>query len=203
MVSSPLPPIVPPLQVCVVPVREIGAVPANVPFCMVSVAMLSVPGMLSVSVHPCIVMLPMPGVALLVTVSDMRNLQSALASARALLARAAVGVAGTAAADVEAAVALEIDRAAIGERGAVVKVAVVIARVIQRAGVADRSRVVIDVVIDRDRGRAGNGQQAAAAYRAARPRLCRSAERDRRSAGERSSGHRQRGYGKRRRAVER
>src|SRR5205085_5824231 len=113
------------------------------------------------------------------TLRDERNLQSAYASAGTLLDRAVVGDAGTAAGDVETAVALEIDRAAIGERGAVVKVAVVIARVIQRAGVADRSRVVIDVVIDRDRGRAGNGEQAAAAYRAARPRLCRSAERDR------------------------
>ena len=58
MVSRPLPAMVPPVHVCVAPVRVIGAVPASVPPCMLSVATESVEAPLRVRVPPVTVTLP-------------------------------------------------------------------------------------------------------------------------------------------------
>src|SRR5204862_4426117 len=76
-----------------------------------------------------------------------------------------------AAADVEAAVALEIDGAAVGERGAAVEVAVVADGVVTRLEVRRRLCGYIDVAVEGDGGGVGDGEQTAAADGAAGPRL--------------------------------
>jgi len=69
MVKEPLPPTMPPVQVMAEPVRAIGAVPFSVPFCISSVAMLTVLAPFSVRVPPLTVTSPTLAMALIVVVA--------------------------------------------------------------------------------------------------------------------------------------
>src|SRR5204862_7747405 len=80
------------------------------------------------------------------------------------------------------AVALEIDGAAVRERGAAVEVAVVAAGVVQRPGIADRPRVEIDRSEEHTAGVQSRRELACRVERADGPRLRRAGDADRRGA---------------------
>src|SRR5205823_7480117 len=126
-----------------------------------------------------------------------RNVEGRSRGAGALPDRAVVDHGGGAggAVQIEAAVALEVDRPVVGQDGVVLQVHVIPAAERDRAGVGDGPRVEERNAGDGDGGGGGDGERAAAADGAAAPSHGGGGEIDVRGAVEGAAVHRERRHG--------